>query len=81
MARRGMRQVFRPQTTAAAIAGVGAPSNSLITTLIVLNAIGLGKQAAAGIALVAGLDGILDRFRTCVNVVGDLTCVAYIAHR
>ena len=27
----------------------------------------------------AGLDGILDRFRTSVNVVGDLTCVAYIA--
>ncbi len=65
--------------TAAAVAGVGIPGSSLVTTLIVLNALGLGPQAAAGIALVIGLDRILDMFRTAVNVTGDLTCAAYIA--
>ncbi|MCZ6857112.1 MAG: dicarboxylate/amino acid:cation symporter [Gemmatimonadetes bacterium] len=65
--------------TAAAVAGVGIPGSSLVTTLIVLNALGLGPQAAAGIALVVGLDRILDMFRTAVNVTGDLTCAAYIA--
>ncbi len=65
--------------TAAAVAGVGIPGSSLVTTLIVLNALGLGPQAAAGIALVVGLDRILDMFRTAVNVTGDLICAAYIA--
>ena len=75
----GQQVTIVAAATIAAVAGVGVPSSSLVTTLIVLNAIGLGEQAAAGIALVAGLDGVLDRFRTSVNVVGDLTCVAYIA--
>ncbi len=75
----GQQLTIVAAATIAAVAGVGVPSSSLVTTLIVLNAIGLGEQAAAGIALVAGLDGVLDRFRTSVNVVGDLTCVAYIA--
>lgn len=46
--------------TAAAVAGVGIPGSSLVTTLIVLNALGLGPQAATGIALVVGVDRILD---------------------
>jgi len=64
--------------TLAAIAGAGVPGSSLVTTLIVLNAIGLGPQAAAGIALVVGVDRILDMLRTTVNVLGDLVCVAYV---
>ena len=64
--------------TLAAVAGAGVPGSSLVTTLIVLNAIGLGPQAAAGIALVVGVDRILDMLRTTVNVLGDLVCVAYI---
>jgi Na+/H+-dicarboxylate symporter len=39
----------------AAFAGAGVPGSSLVTTLIVLNAIGLGPQAAAGIALVTAV--------------------------
>ncbi len=65
--------------TAAAVAGVGIPGSSLVTTLIVMNALGLGPQAATGIALVVGVDRILDMFRTAVNVTGDLTCAAYVA--
>lgn len=64
--------------TLAAVAGAGVPGSSLVTTLIVLNAIGLGPQAAAGIALVLGVDRILDMMRTTVNVLGDLVCVAYV---
>jgi Na+/H+-dicarboxylate symporter len=41
--------------------------------------VGLGSNAAAGIALVVGVDRILDMFRTAVNVTGDLTCAAFIA--
>ena len=64
--------------TLAAVAGAGVPGSSLVTTLIVLNAIGLGPQASAGIALVVGVDRILDMLRTTVNVLGDLVCVAYV---
>ena len=66
-------------STMAAVAGVGVPGSSLVTTLIVLGAIGMGPQAAAGIALVVGLDRFLDMFRTGVNVLGDLTCAAIVA--
>ena len=66
-------------STMAAVAGVGVPGSSLITTLIVLGAIGMGPQAAAGIALVVGLDRFLDMFRTGTNVLGDLTCAAVLA--
>jgi len=66
-------------STVAALAGVGVPGSSLVTTLIVLGAVGMGSQAASGIALVVGLDRFLDMFRTGVNVLGDLTCAAIIA--
>lgn len=66
-------------STMAAVAGVGVPGSSLVTTLIVLGAIGMGPQAAAGIALVVGLDRFLDMFRTGINVLGDLACTAIVA--
>ena len=65
-------------STAAAFAGAGVPGSSLVTTLIVLNAIGLGPQAAAGIALVAGIDRPLDMCRTTVNTIGNLAGAAWI---
>lgn len=65
-------------STAAAFAGAGVPGSSLVTTLIVLNAIGLGPQAAAGIALVAGIDRPLDMCRTAVNTIGNLAGAAWI---
>ncbi len=66
-------------STLAAIAGVGVPGSSLVTTLIVFHAIGLGAHAVSGIALVLGVDRLLDMLRTTVNVTGSLTCAAYIA--
>lgn len=66
-------------STMAAIGGGGVPGSSLVTTLVVLNAAGLGSHAEVGIALVAGVDRILDMCRTTVNVVDDLVCAAFIA--
>jgi Na+/H+-dicarboxylate symporter len=65
-------------STLAAFAGTGVPGSSLVTTLIVLNAIGLGPRAAAGIALVAAVDRPLDMCRTTVNTIGNLIGAAWI---
>jgi Na+/H+-dicarboxylate symporter len=65
-------------STAAAFAGAGVPGSSLVTTLIVLNAIGMGSEAAAGIALVAAIDRPLDMCRTAVNTLGNLVGAAWV---
>ena len=66
-------------TIVASSAGAGVPGSSLVTTMIVLNAIGLGANAAAGIALVAGIDRPLDMCRTCVNTFSNLVGAAVVA--
>ncbi len=66
-------------STVAAFAGAGVPGSSLVTTLIVLNALGLGPQAAAGIALVVAIDRPLDMCRTAVNTIGNLVVAAAVA--
>ena len=77
----GGSQLFTIVVTSAlaASAGAGVPGSSLVTTMIVLNAIGLGPQAAAGIALVAGVDRPLDMCRTTVNTIGNLVGATVIA--
>ena len=66
-------------TLVASSAGAGVPGSSLVTTLIVLNAIGLGPNAASGIALVAGIDRPLDMCRTTVNTFSNLVGAAWVA--
>ena len=44
-----------------------------------LNSVGLGGHAAAGSALILGVDRILDMLRTAVNVTGDLTAASFVA--
>lgn len=66
-------------STAAAFVGAGIPGSSLVTTMIVLNAIGLGAQASAAIALVTGVDRPLDMCRTAVNTIGNLVGAAVVA--
>ena len=63
----------------AAFAGAGVPGSSLVTTLIVLNAIGLGPRAAAGMALVAAIDRPLDMCRSAVNTLSNLVGAAWVA--
>lgn len=65
--------------TLASIGAAGVPSAGIITLIIVLNSVGLQGQVQAGIALILGVDRILDMLRTSVNVTGDLTCAAFIA--
>jgi DAACS family dicarboxylate/amino acid:cation (Na+ or H+) symporter len=66
-------------TIVASSAGAGVPGSSLVTTLIVLNAIGLGSNASAGIALIAGIDRPLDMCRTAVNTFSNLVGTAVVA--
>ena len=65
--------------TLASIGAAGVPSAGIITLIIVLNSVGLGAYVQAGIALILGIDRILDMIRTSVNVTGDLTCAAVVA--
>ncbi len=65
--------------TLASVGAAGVPSAGIITLIIVLNAVGMGQHVQAGIALILGVDRILDMIRTSVNVTGDLTCSAVIA--
>ena len=65
--------------TLASVGAAGVPSAGIITLIIVLNSVGLGANAQAGIALILGVDRILDMLRTAVNVTGDLSCAAVIA--
>ena len=66
--------------TLASIGAAGVPSAGIIILVLVLEQAlaGTGVEPAAGIALVLGVDRILDMCRTAVNVTGDLTASAVI---
>jgi DAACS family dicarboxylate/amino acid:cation (Na+ or H+) symporter len=66
-------------STAGAVGGAGVPGRGLVTVLSVLNAVGMSAQAQAGVALVVGVDRLLDMIRTTVNVTGQVVGTAYIA--
>jgi len=65
--------------TLASVGAAGVPSAGIVTLILVLQSVGLGTQAQAGIALILGVDRILDMIRTAVNVTGDLTVASVIA--
>ena len=65
--------------TLASIGAAGVPSAGLITLIVVLQSVGLGDRVEAGIALILGVDRILDMLRTVVNVSGDLSCASFVA--
>jgi len=66
--------------TLASIGAAGVPSAGIIILVIVLQqALPAGVDPAAGIALILGVDRILDMCRTAVNVTGDLTAVSVVA--
>lgn len=64
--------------TLASIGAAGVPSAGIITLIMVLHSVGLGAHTQAGIALILGVDRILDMLRTAVNVTGDLTASVVI---
>jgi Na+/H+-dicarboxylate symporter len=65
--------------TLASIGAAGVPSAGLITLIVVLQSVGLGDKVGAGIALILGVDRLLDMLRTIVNLSGDLACASAIA--
>lgn len=65
--------------TLASIGTAGVPSAGIIMLILVLQSVGLGAHTQAGIALILGVDRILDMMRTAVNVTGDLTAATFVA--
>jgi Na+/H+-dicarboxylate symporter len=55
-------------STLASIGTAGVPGAGLIMLSLVLSSVGLPLE---GVAIIAGIDRILDMARTCVNVTGD----------
>ena len=64
--------------TIASIGTAGVPSVGLITLSMVFTSVGLPVE---GIALIMGIDRILDMTRTAVNITGDAVCTTIIAHQ
>jgi Na+/H+-dicarboxylate symporter len=62
--------------TMASIGTAGVPGVGLITLALVLSQVGLPVE---GIALIIGVDRLLDMSRTVVNVVGDATIASIVA--
>ena len=62
--------------TLASIGTAGVPSAGLIMLTMVLQSVGLPLE---GVALVAGIDRILDMIRTTVNITGDAVCSVIVA--
>jgi Na+/H+-dicarboxylate symporter len=65
--------------TVSAMTTAGVPGSGLISIVLVLQIAGLGEFAPAGVAVVAGVDRILDMCRTAVNVTGNMVCAEYVA--
>lgn len=64
--------------TLASVGTAGVPGVGLITLSMVFTSAGLPIEA---IALIMGVDRIVDMARTAVNIVGDAVCSTIIAHQ
>ncbi len=62
--------------TIASIGTAGVPSVGLITLSMVFNSVGLPLE---GIAIIMGIDRILDMLRTAVNITGDAIVTTVVA--
>ncbi|CEF71573.1 Excitatory amino acid transporter 2 [Strongyloides ratti] len=63
--------------TMAAIGAASIPSAGLVTMVMILTAIGLPAESAN---LILAVDWLLDRLRTCVNVMGDGIGCGFVEH-
>ncbi len=64
--------------TLASIGTAGIPSVGLVTLSMVFTSVGIPVEA---IALIMGVDRILDMLRTAVNITGDAVCTTIVAHQ
>ena len=62
--------------TLASIGAAGVPGAGMVTLALVLTASGIPP---VGVALILGMDRLLDMFRTMINVTGDLTVTSVMA--
>ncbi|MEM1030490.1 MAG: dicarboxylate/amino acid:cation symporter [Myxococcota bacterium] len=62
--------------TLASVGAAGVPGAGMITLAMVLTAVGVPTE---GLALVLGVDRLLDMFRTATNVVGDSSATVMMA--
>ncbi|HUP01585.1 MAG TPA: dicarboxylate/amino acid:cation symporter [Gemmatimonadota bacterium] len=62
--------------TLASIGAAGVPGVGMITLALVLKTVGVPLE---GIALILGVDRILDMCRTMVNITGDASCAVVVA--
>ena len=74
----GMLATVIATATLASIGTAGVPGVGLITLAMVLTSVGLPTE---GIALIMGIDRIIDMLRTAVNVTGDAVCTTVVAHQ
>ena len=72
----GMLATVIMTATLASIGTAGVPGVGLITLAMVLTSVGLPTE---GIALIMGIDRIIDMLRTAVNVTGDAVCTTIVA--
>ena len=61
----------------AAVGTAGVPGAGLIMTTIVFTQVGIPLEA---VALIAGIDRILDMIRTSINVVGDVASALVVTN-
>lgn len=64
-------------STLASIGTAGIPGVGLITLTMVLTQVGLPVE---GIAMIIGIDRLLDMLRTVVNICGDATVACIVSH-
>jgi DAACS family dicarboxylate/amino acid:cation (Na+ or H+) symporter len=72
----GMQVIVVAMSVITSVGAAGVPSGMIPLLMVVLTVIGLPP---GGIALVLGVDRILDMCRTAVNVTGDLAATVIIA--
>lgn len=67
--------------TLASIGTAGVPGVGLVMLVMVLQSIGIPQEAmAGGLAIIFGIDRILDMCRTVINITGDCMVAVVIGH-
>ncbi len=72
----GVQLIVVLMSVLTAIGSAGVPSGSIPLLVMVMVMVNI---PAEGIAIILGVDRILDMCRTVLNVTGDITCAAYIS--
>ena len=72
----GMQVVVIAMSVITAVGAAGVPSGAIPLLILVLQAVGVPGE---GIAIILGVDRILDMCRTTINVSGDVTAAVFVA--